>query len=621
MGYKDPLADVRKYLKATKAQAAPPPLPPPRPAHDWYERMYAKLFSGKPNLYNTMTASAFDAQAAGLAALLLGLTRELKIQPAAGGDSDATNAEGWPDWFNSVQGQLFMHPNWTWLHEECHRLLYLYACWHIASGLQDKTAFKDAPSPPSPPSDPKADPKQDGIVAQVKDSVEGGDAADPPTGAYTELHPEEDPSAEADGQGAEAPRSFVTIPLIAAAAEDEGPGGAAERYRPADGTALTVKAEDKPRLPPNIEYLLRYVGKSGVNAKSVANFVFREKALNTEVTRIEELGYGGGNWCGPASLTPIRKSLDRYYLHLVGLDSAIEDKWGMAARITFRYLNAEKVEQQLKMPKPTANLDPDTGKFVKMEDLKVERGDVIWMINKVGPISGHVSTIIQSIDASGDFAKVPAMVTWVCGNGGGAQGGTVRVQTVWRVACENPKYDYGDISSAGNVRDDKRTAYNQATKDPSEKLKATSGELGATAKPPEAIADKDAVKGVMAADAKLKDVVDKEGGVIRPKVAGTHWQVVLFKTSRFDLVAKGNEYGPLVEAWHSTRRDAKGKIAETPPTEEEKTLLDTKNKELLPKMLMWTPPGCNRNGILANAKSAIDAKFPELVKLMKKGKR
>lgn len=286
--------------------------------------------------------------------------------------------------------------------------------------------------------------------------------------------------------------------------------------------------------------------------------------------------------------------------------------------MTYHYHPPAKVEQHLKMPKAVANRDPVTGQYTKMEDLEVERGDIIWMINKVGPVSGHVSTIIQSIDASGDKKKMPAMVTWVCGNGGGAPRGTVRVQTVWRVACPNPNYDYDEISKLGNQRDTKRDAYNQATSDPKEKIVGKGDALGSSSVP-KAVADKEQVQGVVAADDRLKKEAEKAGS-IRPDVAGTHWQVVLFKTSRFGFVKLADEYGRLTGDWLGKRRATDGKITESPPSDDEKKLLDEKNDELRPRLLMWTPPGCNRQAILIKAKSEIDAKNPELVKLLPKKK-
>lgn len=616
MGQYDPaLAKIQQYLKQTKASGAPPPLPPARPAHDWYEKMYAKLFSDTDNLYNTMTASDFEQEAIPLLALLLAVTRQLKLKPQVGGDSDMTNAVGWPDWFNEMQGNLAIQPTWSWLQEECHRLLYMYACWHLASGEQDKSVFQNIPTDPPPPPPTKGGSVKEKVAAKVVEATQnaesGGDTAD---SGYVEFH-----EAEADGAP---PASWKQIPLIACAAEDEGPGGAAELYKP-NGKARTVSQTNSAELPPNVEYIFRYLGKSAVNAKSMTSFVFREKALNTNVTRIEELGYGIGNWCGPASWTPIKEQMKKRHVLPVGLDGAFEDKWGYARRITYKYYPPAKVETYQKSAKPDANLTDD-GQFVKLEDLNVERGDVIWMINQVGPLSGHVATIIRSQDASGDEAKTDAMVTWVSGNAGGAPGGCVRVQTVWRVLCEDPNYDYDEISQLGNRRDERRFTYNQSGVPQEQKLQNSGDELNTSKGSPDESKLTDEQKQKLDA-AKKADQAVKDGTAdtkIRPTKKYTHWMVALFKITKIDLLSIADRYDPLVASWMARRPlTSKGEPQHADLTAEEKELLQSENDYLRPQMLMWTPPDCNRNEILLAGLAAVDQRFPALAKMVKASRK
>ncbi len=618
MGQYDPaLLKIQQYLKRTKETGTPPPLPPPRPAHDWYEKMYAKLFSDTDNLYNTMTASDFEQQAIPLLALLIAVTRQLKLKPQVGGDSDMTNAVGWPDWFNEMQGNLVIQPTWAWLQEECHRLLYMYACWHLASGEQDDSVFQPIPTDPPPPPPAKKGKVKENAAAKVIEATENAESgADTADSGYVEFHEDEAPS---DGSP---PPSWKQIPLIACAAEDEGPGGAGEPYKP-NGKARMVPKANRGKLPLNIEYMFRYLGKSGVNAKSMTSFVFREKALNTNVTRIEELGYGIGNWCGPASWTPIKEQLKKRYVFPVGLDHAFENQWGYARRITYKYYSAEKVEHYQKMAKPDANLTDD-GKFVKIEDLKVERGDVIWMINQVGPLSGHVATIIRSQDASGDESKTDAMVTWVSGNAGGAPGGCVRVQTVWRVLCEDPKYDYDDISKLGNRRDERRFAYNHSGVEKDQQLQNSGDALNTSKGNPDESTLSDDQKDKLAAERKAEEAV-KDGTTdieVRPTRKYTHWMVALFKITKLDLVGIAGRYDPLVTTWMARRPlTSKGEPQHAELTDEEKALLGSENDWLRPQMLMWTPPDCNRNAILLAGQSDVDKRFPAFAKRRKAAKK
>src|SRR5262249_38415395 len=103
------------------------------------------------------------------------------------------------------------------------------------------------------------------------------------------------------------------IPLIAVAAENEVPpenptapadGGAAasgtEAPDPAPARAYRPNGKskgsfDKAKLPLNLEFLFRFLGKSASNVKKQRDFASRNPDLHTTVAVIDEIGYGNGN--------------------------------------------------------------------------------------------------------------------------------------------------------------------------------------------------------------------------------------------------------------------------------------------------------------------------------------
>jgi len=159
-------------------------------------------------------------------------------------------------------------------------------------------------------------------------------------------------------------------------------------------------------LPPTLEFLFRYVGRSEANDKAIKGFA-------NNAPRTGELGGAGAemingtlveakNWCAQAASTPLTKLLR---------EKGLRFKSGFDA-----WLNKGKGKKFLiGQPKSTtADLFP---------------GDVITLIGSGTPVSGHVATIIEH---KGD------QIVMISGNAGGG-GGSVRIEQVTR---EQPPAGY-----------------------------------------------------------------------------------------------------------------------------------------------------------------------------------
>ncbi len=208
---------------------------------------------------------------------------------------------------------------------------------------------------------------------------------------------------------------------------------------------------------------------------------------------------GGPAWCGPASQNSVALALMKHGMRFQGATKAVLDESKLykmppnptaqqqAARdkyvkeltaMTFRqevtmqgallltkWLHrADKAGSHDKAPEPGSD-DYRGGGGKAVETERLNSGDVIYLVGKKSPLSGHVATIIKEewlYDQPIDRDKTPpgtvlSKIYYVSGNAGPVAGGAVRVEQVLR-ELPPKNYNYLQTAGFGNEYDQTRDA-------------------------------------------------------------------------------------------------------------------------------------------------------------------